>query len=418
MQKKLIALAVAGLVSGGAFAQASSVTIYGRANLAFDNYSATGSFVGATNDTVARTRVVDSSSRIGFKGTEDLGNGLAANWQCESQVNMNQGGTSTMNGTAANTSVGLCGRQSYAGLSGGFGEFRLGRQEVYWTGGRVNDIGANELVTDATLATSGGGLVAGPFTRTSNVLAYFTPVMSGFQGAVFYVAGAEAAVAGASANGKGYSFQLNYNNGPIAAKFDWAKTFVQNTATNGTDPTTGVPANTGTKLGVAYFYQGQSKVGIIVSHLQNANIASNAFNGTQATGGAAIFLNAGNTLTQNTWDMNWEHYWMGDKFETIVEYGKIGNASLATGGSLTGVNAGFNAAETGTTAWTVAGKYFFSKRTAMYLVTERITNGKQQWTDYVSGGYSASIGGAAGGLASSARGADPKVTAIGLMHNF
>ena len=82
MQKKLIALAVAGLVSGGAFAQASNVTIYGRANLVLDNYAATGSVTGPAADYAGRTRIVDSSSRIGFKGTEALGNGLQMNWQC------------------------------------------------------------------------------------------------------------------------------------------------------------------------------------------------------------------------------------------------------------------------------------------------------------------------------------------------
>ena len=420
MQKKLIALAVASLVSGGAFAQASNVTVYGRANLALDTYAATGSFAGTAADFQSRTRIVDSASRIGFKGTEDLGNGLQMNWQCESQVNMNQGGTATMNGTTTNASDGLCGRQSYAGLSGGWGEFRLGRQEVYWTSGRVNDVGANELVTGSPLSSTGGGLVAAPYNRTSNVLSYFTPTVSGFQGAAFYVAGAEAAAAGTQTNGKGYSLQLNYNNGPIAVKYDFAKQYVQNTA-GLSDPLTGVPTNTGSKLALAYFYQGESKVGIVLAHLTMANIASSAAatNGTVTIGGSTAFLNAGNTLTQNTWDINWEHYW-SDQFKTIVEFGQAPNASLAAGGGvLTGNATNFNAAETGVKSYTVAGKYFFSKRTAMYLLNEKITNGQQNWADVTAAGYSGATGNAAaGGMASGQRGADVKVTAIGLIHNF
>ena len=71
MQKKIIALAVAGLVSGVAFAQ-SNVTIYGVADANYyyasgDNLSRTGVDSGGLN-----------GSRIGFKGEEALGNGLKA----------------------------------------------------------------------------------------------------------------------------------------------------------------------------------------------------------------------------------------------------------------------------------------------------------------------------------------------------
>ena len=417
MQKKLIALAVAGLVSGGAFAQSSNVTIYGRANLALDNYAATGSVGGAATDYAGRTRITDSSSRIGFKGTEDLGNGLNLNWQCESQVNMNQGGTNGMNGTVGNSSVGLCGRQSYAGLSGGWGEFRLGRQEVYWTDGRINDIGANELFTNGSISTGENGIVSGVFARTSNVLSYFTPTMSGFQGALFYVAGAEAAQQGVAANGKGYSFQLNYNNGPIAVKYDWAKSFGQNSAAQGlSTPPTGQIQNTGSKLAMAYFYQGDSKVGLVIVSEQNAN--GNALAGLTAVGCAQTgTLVLGNTLKQNSWDINWEHYWGSGNFETIVEYGKASNASLSQGG---GASLGtLDTSQTNAKQFTIAAKYFFSKRTAIYALTEKVTNGMNNWADISNGGYSASSEQAAGtGLSVISRGVQVKVSGIGLIHNF
>ena len=416
MQKKLIALAVAGLVSGGAFAQASNVTIYGRANLVLDNYAATGSVTGPAADYAGRTRIVDSSSRIGFKGTEALGNGLQMNWQCESQVNMNQGGTNGMNGSVRNSSVGLCGRQSYAGLSGGWGEFRLGRQEVYWTDGRINDIGANELATNGGIATGGGGIVGGVYSRTSNVLSYFTPTMSGFQGGLLYVAGAEAAQQGTAANGKGYSFVLNYNNGPIAVKYDWAKSYGQNAAGNLSTPVTGQPQNTGSKLAMAYFYQGESKVGLVLVSEQNANGAALA--GLTAVSGAQTgTLVLGNTLKQNSWDLSWEHYWGSGNFQSIVEYGKSSNASLSQGG---GASLGtMDTSQTNAKQFTIAGKYFFSKRTAMYLTTEKITNGMNNWQDFSNGGYSASAEQAAGtGLSVISRGVQVKVTALGLIHNF
>lgn len=78
MQKKIIALAVAGLVSGAAFAQ-SNVTIYGTIDLAFTRQS------DNTVDTVnTRTAIDDGGwdqTRLGWKGTEDLGNGLAVSFE-------------------------------------------------------------------------------------------------------------------------------------------------------------------------------------------------------------------------------------------------------------------------------------------------------------------------------------------------
>jgi predicted porin len=78
MQKKFIALAVAGLVSGAAFAQ-SNVTIYGTIDLAFTNKS------DNTNSALGTRRAIDDGgwdqTRLGWKGTEDLGNGLAVSFE-------------------------------------------------------------------------------------------------------------------------------------------------------------------------------------------------------------------------------------------------------------------------------------------------------------------------------------------------
>ena len=111
MQKKLIALAVAGLVSTGAYAQ-SAVTVYGVADLSFDSVSTSGGVAGAK--TGSYTRVSSNSSYIGFKGTEDLGNGLKAVFQFENGVGADTG---AMFNSA---------RDTYAGLSGAFGDIKLG----------------------------------------------------------------------------------------------------------------------------------------------------------------------------------------------------------------------------------------------------------------------------------------------------
>lgn len=112
MQKKLIALAVAGLVAAPAFAQ-SNVTVYGIADV--------GVGYGKAGDTTF-TGVVDgvlSGPRLGFKGSEDLGNGLSAVFVLEQGYSV---------GTGAPASTKQFHRQAWAGLKGGFGTIGLGRQ--------------------------------------------------------------------------------------------------------------------------------------------------------------------------------------------------------------------------------------------------------------------------------------------------
>jgi predicted porin len=110
MQKNLIALAVAGLASTGAFAQAN-VTVYGVADASFDVVRISGD---ANNELGNTTRVSTNSSVLGFKGAENLGNGLTAVFQYESSVGFDNGGA-----------LGAS-RDSYVGLAGGFGTVVLG----------------------------------------------------------------------------------------------------------------------------------------------------------------------------------------------------------------------------------------------------------------------------------------------------
>ena len=89
MQKKIVALAVAGL-STAAFAQ-TNVTIYGVADVSGQGTTMTGEKrpTGATEQGQGSTfNLQSNSSLIGFKGTEDLGNGLKALFQAETTMNM------------------------------------------------------------------------------------------------------------------------------------------------------------------------------------------------------------------------------------------------------------------------------------------------------------------------------------------
>ena len=116
MQKKLIVLAVAGLVSSGAFA-ADNVTLYGSFDAGLRNLSnstATGQSV-----TTMASNGTFNSNRLGFTGKEDLGNGQNAHFTLETGFNSGTGATD--NGNFWNRTASL-------GLGGSWGSLDLGNQ--------------------------------------------------------------------------------------------------------------------------------------------------------------------------------------------------------------------------------------------------------------------------------------------------
>lgn len=225
MQKKLIALAVAGLASTGAFAQAN-VTVYGVADATFDVVKIAGD---ANNELGNTTRVSSNSSYIGFKGAEALGNGLTAVFQLESGVGFDQGGNTL--GT----------RDSYVGVAGGFGTVVLGKLTgpTRALGGAIDvNSGATGIGTNgALLGKLGNNLVSGADNNTSttcarsstcvsifddrwkNAIAYVSPTFAGLNATIAYVANENKTFHGQepAANTRGYDAGLKYANGPIMA---------------------------------------------------------------------------------------------------------------------------------------------------------------------------------------------------------
>lgn len=393
MQKKIIALAVAGLMSGAAFAQASNVQIYGRVNTGFENYSATGSVTGTAADLKARNRVFDSGSRLGFRGTEDLGGGLKAGFVIESGLNIDNG-TATTQGGAANASTGtLSSRSSWMWLGGNFGEVRFGRQDLYWGDWVLNQTGANYISTNTQLsAGGGGGLVNGPLTRTSNVVSYTSPKMGPFTGFLAYHAGADSVVAGVGAN-------TNANGWSARGMFDLGafKFLVDHTVNTLVDAgaATGTPRNSGSKLGAGWAYQPGAQVALIWTRHQQDNIAA-------AIGTIAV---AGDDLKQNTWTLNWEHT-IGN-VQLLAQYAKAGNAS-----GMTGATTG----DSSTKQYLLGARYLMSKRTALYASYNSIKNGELNFSDFAGAGMSSGAG--VGGMGVASRGADPRVVTLGVIHNF
>lgn len=213
MQKKIIALAIAGLVSGAAFAQ-TNVTIYGVADAAYtysklklkdtpanqpNNRTFSGIEAGGRN-----------GNRIGFRGEEALGNGLKAIFTFEfgNDIDVSSGLTST--------------RLSFVGLSGNFGSVTLGRQAaptyLFMGATNANDITSvnptNLALGDANVFET---LSTGGTARWNNSIAYTSPKWSGFDIRAIYSFGEQTrdSFGDASTDASKIGLGVRYANGPL-----------------------------------------------------------------------------------------------------------------------------------------------------------------------------------------------------------
>ena len=194
MKKSLLALAVLGSVAGFAQAQ-SSVSVYGvvDATLHKDKGVPAAMLSGGL-----------SGSRLGFKGTEDLGGGLKANFLLEHGFKVDTG-EQAATGKSFN-------RQAYVGLSGGFGEVKLGN--VYTA---YDDIsGATNPVFDSVLAPNNSVWASVGYTSNpGNNIYYATPAMGGVSGALS---------TNIKEGGTGVtSFHVKYEGGPVYAGLGYQK---------------------------------------------------------------------------------------------------------------------------------------------------------------------------------------------------
>lgn len=210
MKKSLFALAVLGAFTGIASAQ-TSVTIYGVADVGItreDNGVSTTNRLDSGNQ---------SGSRLGFRGTEDLGGGLSAQFVLEQGFNIDTGANADAARTAFN-------RQAFVGLTGNFGQLRLGRQKtvMYDSLDAIDPFHiAKQGGIDRLFARNTGGS-----SRSDNTIAYFTPNVSGFTGEVTYAFGE---VAGSNKSNRQYGLSLNYAAGPLFLTADYLN--INNTPT-------------------------------------------------------------------------------------------------------------------------------------------------------------------------------------------
>ena len=232
MKKSLVALAALAFV-GVASAQ-SSVTLFGVVDAAYEHVS--GSALGGNVNGLVQG--ANSSSRIGFRGTEDLGGGLNAGFWLESALNNDSGSMGTTNtNNQANGGTGggglTFGRRSTVSLAGNFGEIRLGRDYTpsFWNDTYFDPFGTVGVgaATNSTIALGGANGVA-TLVRSSNSIGYFLPGnLGGFYGQVMYAMGENSSTATAggfdtSKNGNVWGLRAGYANGPLNVAAAYSET--------------------------------------------------------------------------------------------------------------------------------------------------------------------------------------------------
>ncbi|WP_211474559.1 porin [Collimonas humicola] len=221
MRKFPMQLAAGMLIAGSATAQ-TSVTIYGIADMSLDRFSGSN---GGLQSNAAVTRLDSNASnnlagsRLGFKGKEDLGGGLSADFKLEMGIRMDTG-ASEQGGVTF-------GRASNVGLNGGFGSVHLGRQDTpaFELLNNVDPMGVglagsagNIQIGNKALFPVGGlkgvpeqGWLGLGAIRANNSIRYDSPNFSGFSGSLLYSLGE---VAGSSQGNVGVA-GLSYKQGPL-----------------------------------------------------------------------------------------------------------------------------------------------------------------------------------------------------------
>ena len=246
MRTSLITFAA--LAASGAASAQSSVTLFGVADSAISHYSVKSSFYNNTGalpplsvlavpeakrSQTALSSGANASSRVGFRGTEDLGGGLAAGFWLESGITQDSGATA----------LAAFSRRSTVSLSGGFGELRLGRDYVpsYWNESVFDPMGAVGVGENLIKSISGNIATArGPGSasaasdnavRASNSIGYFLPRdLGGFYGQVMYALPENVKYSylsdSPSRRGRYYGGRFGYASGPL----DVAVAYGQSTA--------------------------------------------------------------------------------------------------------------------------------------------------------------------------------------------
>jgi predicted porin len=378
MNKKLMALAVAGAMFAPAVAraQAANVTIYGIMDVDLEVVSASASTAGVSIP--SRERVTSNSSRLGFRGEEPLGNGMSAWFQIESSIN----------GDGLGTSLGT--RNTGVGLKGNFGTVLYGQWDTPLKVSTVGldpfgDVGIGAYCgvlcgpsfnVGAAQASQTNVSAGQPFdTRLANNVQYWTPNWNGFSARAAY--GADETKSNSNValpiDPKVYGLSGSYAGGP------WYATIAYEKHTDTGALAAGKGNDHDTRFALSYVWGPATLTGIYDTQSYNDDTH-------------------GTNYKRNAWQILGTYVAGPGTFRAY--YTKANNAT----GSSPLAGAGTSANQ-----FTVGYGYALSKRSEVYVLYTAINNSSAAAYD-----TSTAIGVKAAGLF----GADPKGGLLGIKHVF
>jgi len=228
-------LMCAALLCGGTASASDSVAFYGVMDV---GVSVDQGGVAGTSTRV--TSGMATQSRWGFRGVEDLGQGMSAFFVIEGGIHADNG-TSTQNNT-------LFGRTSIVGLRGRYGAVSAGLQDtpLFTTLNVVVDPLRNGIVRSNNLMPPTGF-------RAPNSVLYRSPEIEGFSGDLMYSAGE---VAGNNAAGRAFGGSFGYSRGPLAARIAYHRKNNDSATVAGTDPARNLLVGANYDVGVARLHFG------------------------------------------------------------------------------------------------------------------------------------------------------------------
>lgn len=359
MNKKLLAVAVAGALAapGLAMAQASSVTISGIFKVGVESLSYSGTPSNSRINT-SQMRVVDNSSRILFNVTEGLGSGLDAVAQLDVRFAPDQA-----SGAPASNPIGS--GNTWVGLkSNTWGRLTLGRHDLHY-GSVPDDTAAKAGALEAAAISlfdyvqvvggRGAAAVNGPIattSRTQNVVRYDMPNMSGFDATVAWSANplantdSDMSLAGAGQRkGDGWNIAPKYTNGPFQVGYSYWRAKQDNPGAASLD-------QRGDSL-YGYYKFGDFKIGL-------------GWNKSRLDTAISVgAVGAGTKVSERTaWSLPMSYVW--GPHNIVGHYTRAGNLSSSIAGAITN--------QTGANMFAIAYVYDLSKRTTVGLTYSKINN--------------------------------------------
>ncbi|MDD5180239.1 MAG: porin [Gallionellaceae bacterium] len=400
MQKRLIIAALVAAINlpMPVLADTANVTIYGTADASFDmTNNGDNPRTGATGARV--NRISSSSSKIGFKGEEDLGDGLKAIWQVETEVDLD--GSNTAGAAPTNSFLGT--RNTFVGLKNdSLGSLIFGRHDTpYKTSDRRLDLFYDHVTDNRALMAGGKGKGSadpnGFAKRVTDIVMYNSPVMNGFKVTAAYVAGAESATLSTQSKGSIWSLAGTYDIAPFFGSLAYQRNEYGTVGTgvvaaaNGASPNT---RETAWKLGGGY------KVSQFAINAAYERISDNFGGGAATAGTACAGLAAGASCYGHKAIYLSGQYNLTANDAVKLAYTKAYN--LQDG----------NAVNTGAKHVTVGYDHTMSKRTNLYVTYTKLNNDANM--DYSLNGENA----ATANVTALAKGASPSAFSLGMKHIF